>query len=475
MSRPLGRPKRAAEEYTRTHDLSPEDGPSASKKPRFDVRNPSALAPDALEEDAVLEADAIGRRGQQVRRGAVNIDGYDSDSENEGFDARAEAKAKRKADAEKSKDEEEADMFADLAEDFGDGDDSEGDVTRRKEGSKGGKKAVRFLDADEIEGQVQHSKSGGHVSADFTLNGKGKGRAAVRDNEVESSSESEVDDVTRADVGDADEEIGAGGKKTHAPKLDAFNMRNEQEEGRFDDQGNYVRKAADPDAVHDTWLEGVSKKEMKKAKDAAEKREQERRQRDKAAAEVLTRDMLSTLIQNLEAGETVLEALARLNKGAKKAKPKPRWQTKVKNRRKESNGDAENDDTAMTDAPKDADEDPSEVRRKSSIEALTSAADHLLSQSNPEIYDTEREILLRHYKRETGEDWVDPSPTADANGEHEETMWEYKWSDARDGGEAHGPYDSTTMRAWREAGYFGDEVEFRRLTDGSWDRVGGFG
>ena len=41
-------------------------------------------------------------------------------------------------------------------------------------------------------------------------------------------------------------------------------MKNEQEEGRFDAQGNFVRKAADPDAVHDLWLEGVSKKDMKK-------------------------------------------------------------------------------------------------------------------------------------------------------------------------------------------------------------------
>ena len=65
-------------------------------------------------------------------------------------------------------------------------------------------------------------------------------------------------------------ELGAGGKKSHAPKLDAFNMKNEQEEGRFDAQGNFVRKAADPDAVHDSWLEGVSKKDMKKAKEAAD-------------------------------------------------------------------------------------------------------------------------------------------------------------------------------------------------------------
>lgn len=48
-------------------------------------------------------------------------------------------------------------------------------------------------------------------------------------------------------------------------------------------------------------------------------------------------------------------------------------------------------------------------------------------------------------------------------------MWEYRWSDARDGGDAHGPYDSAMMHSWRSAGYFGEGVEFRRIGDtGPW-------
>ncbi|KAL9110814.1 MAG: hypothetical protein Q9227_004614 [Pyrenula ochraceoflavens] len=474
MSRSLGRPKRAAEDFTRTHDLT-EEGP-VSKKPRFDIRNPSALAPDALEEDVTLDADIIGHRGQQVRRGAVNIDGYDSDSENENFDARAEAKAKQKADTEKSKDEEQEDMFADLAEDFEDGDDEEGDATRRQEGK--GKKAVRFLDADEIEGQVDYSKSGGHVSADFRLStgAKGKEKDRGQDREVESSSESEVDEDTRADAGDVDEEVGAGGKKAHAPKLDAFNMRNEQQEGRFDDQGNFVRKAADPDAAYDTWLEGVSKKDMRRAKEAAEKRDEERRQKDKADDETLTEDLFATLISHLENDETALEALARLGKGVKQ---KPKWQTKAKNRRKQqTNGHADEEDVSMSNSHN---EDPTETSRKATIETITTAADLLLGRSHPEIYDMEREMLIRLWKRETGEEWVDPSAASTENtnsiAQEDKELWEYRWSDARDGEEHHGPYDAVTMRAWRDAGYFGEGVEFRRVGVGGkgWDGVGGFG
>jgi CD2 antigen cytoplasmic tail-binding protein 2 len=461
MSRQSARPKRAAEDYVRTHDTDPKHG-GPSKKPRFDIRNPSALAPDALEEDATLDADVIGGRGQQVRRNAVNIDGYDSDSDNEGLDARAEAKAKKRQ--AESKEEMESDMFADLVEDFKGGDDSEGDETRRG----GKKKAVRFLDEDEIEGQIQDSKSGGHVSADFSLNGHANGKRkgkAVRDNEVESSTDSDVDDEVRAEVGeDVDEEVGAGGKKTHAPKLDAFNMRNENEEGRFDDQGNFVRKAADPDAIHDTWLEGLSKKDMKKAKEAADKRDQARRQRNAQDDAILTSDVLKRLIPMLERGETVLEALARLGKSKDR---KPKWQNKHRNRRGQ---DSSTDDIAM------GGEDPAETRRKEAVEAITAAADLLLTRGQPEIYDAERELLVRQYRKETGEDWVEPDPGQ--NGpkmESEPKMWEYRWADARDGEEIHGPYEGSMMTQWNDAGYFGEGVEFRRTPgEGEWTRVADF-
>ncbi|KAL8935089.1 MAG: hypothetical protein Q9211_004887 [Gyalolechia sp. 1 TL-2023] len=467
--RPAPRPKRGGEEFARTHHLE-GDGP-ISKKPRFDVRNPSALAPDAPEDDAILEADEIGKRGQQTKRNAVNIDGYESDSSNEGFDARAAAKAKEAEkqgkDAPESKGEDGNDMFADLEEDLEDGDQDE-ELDRE---GKRQKKNVRFLEAEEIEGQVAGSKSGGHVSADFTLNGRGpsgqpNGRRRGKDKEAESSSESDVADEERADLGeDVDEEIGAGGKKAHAPKLDAFNMKTEQEEGRFDAQGNYVRKAADPDAVHDSWLDGVSKKDMKKAKEAADKRDEERRQRNIEADSVLTSDILKTLIPCLAKGETVLEALARLGRG--KEKKKPKWQNRSKNKR---NGE----DSMEVDLEKPP-EDPAETRRKKAVETITDAADRLLTRGQAEVYDTEREMLIRQYSRDTGEDWIDPPQevtdpdTADSLPETQQ--WEYRWIDGRDGGQINGPYHGAMMLSWNDAGYFGEGVEFRRAnTEGEWSR-----
>ncbi|KAF4628335.1 hypothetical protein G7Y89_g9812 [Cudoniella acicularis] len=473
------RPKRAGEAFARTHHAEAEDGPS-SKKPRFDIRNPSALAPDAPEEDAVLEADVIGAGGVGTKRGAVNLDGYDSDSDNEGFDGRAEERAKGKkgdvnlADAldgyskdrkgngagkDKSEMEEDADMFADLEEDgFADGDD-ETEIGMKKK-----KKDVRFLEADEIEGQVENSKSGGHVSGNFALDPKGKLSTHAMDDQE--SSDDEDDAALAAQEEDIDEEIGAGGLKRNAPKVDAFNMKAEQEEGRFDDAGNFVRKAADPDAKHDAWLEGINKKEMKKAAEAHEKREAERRQKRLEDDAQLLPDILRTLILQLECGETVLEALARLGKGQTKTKKVPKWKLK----KQKHNGDAMDVDTEK------ATEDPEQVRIREAVNTITGAADQLLTRGQTEIYEQEREMLIRQYRRESGEDWVEPpAPEVfeeSSDGTRPVKLWEYRWTDGRDGAAKQGPYDGATMMAWQDAGYFGEGVEFRRAGDeGVWSRV----
>lgn len=464
MSASLARPKRAGEDFARSHHqrdtgYGDTDEQSTHKKPRFDLRNPSALAPDALEDDPILDADEFGRRGQQVRRKAVNLDGYDSDSENEGFSARVEQKAKR---SRQKHDAEDDDMFAELQQDFG-AEEVDADEAMRKN-----KKTVRFLRDDEIEGQVASSKSGGSLRADL-----GKGSAAVDVEEVES--ESDVPDEERANLkGLIDSELGAGSKKKHAPLLDAFNMRAEQEEGRFDDQGNYVRKAADPDAVYDTWLEGVSTNDIKRAREAAEKREIEQQERDKENDSIQTADLLRTIIPELQRGETILEALARLGKGLKR---KPKWQTK---KRKKTHADANGagaEDVEMTE------DRPEEAAQRKKIELITGAADMLMTRGQHEIYDTERELLTRQFRRETGQEWVDPardSADVDESSDAPEAtaMWEYRWSDARDGGAVHGPYDGPMMESWRSAGYFGEGVEFRRVGDagdaGDWSAAASF-
>jgi len=211
------RPSKAGEKFARTHRLNQADEAGPSKKPKFDVRNPSALAPDAPEEDAVLEADVIGGSGAATKRGAVNLDGYDSDSDNEGFDARADERAKGRkgevdiADAfdyskpanndDDDNDDDDEDMF---------GGEEEGANPRDEASRK--KKHVDFQDENDIEKySVLDSKSGGHISGNFALDPKGKLSSHAMDDKESSDDEDEA--ALAALEEDIDEEVGAGGKK----------------------------------------------------------------------------------------------------------------------------------------------------------------------------------------------------------------------------------------------------------------------
>jgi CD2 antigen cytoplasmic tail-binding protein 2 len=424
------RPKRAGDHFTRTHHLG-ADEPSA-KKPRFDPRNPSTLAPDNDdEEDPALEADVIGK-GAGVKRNAVNIDGYDSDSSTENFDTRADARKNQDAPPEDKDDDE--DMFAE-----DDKDDEQDEDTRRGDMKK---KQLRFLEDHEIEGQEGASKSGGHVAVDFT---SGKGKETV---EVESSSESGGDEERDRVDSDLDEEIGAGGKKKHAPKLDAFNMRAEQEEGRFDEAGNFVRKAYDPEAAQDSWLDGLSKKDIKKAKEAHDKREAERRERERAEDSIITSEVLSRLILNLDVGESPMEALVRYGKEVPKKKTSNNWSKRKKAQEMEIKPDPVQEAAA--------------AKAKEAIDAITESASRLTDRGVENIYELPREMIMRQYKRETGDDWKNPNPS--------DMQWEFHWLTAPEG-DINGPYDRETMQAWEQSGQFDAGAEFRKVGESEWSRL----
>jgi CD2 antigen cytoplasmic tail-binding protein 2 len=173
---------------------------------------------------------------------------------------------------------------------------------------------------------------------------------------------------------------------------------------------------------------------------------------------------LSTLIQHLDTGETPLEALQRLNKNKPKETKVPKWKKKKQQQK---------DAMDIDDQPANGDghTDPAEEARRKLVESITGAADALYSRGQLEIYEAEREILMRQYRRETGDDWQPPSAAAaSADGNGSDT-WEYRWSDGRDGGTINGPYDGPTMAAWNEAGYFGEGVEFRKAGESQWTPV----
>ncbi|KAI5787232.1 hypothetical protein EDC01DRAFT_661074 [Geopyxis carbonaria] len=430
-----------------------------AKKPKFDTRNPHALVADDDDDDAgdlFLEIDdgAIGKtRGRDKRRNEVELEGYESDSSEEGFDATRKTWEKDGKGKGKAVDDDDDNMF-------GGGEDEE-DEKAKEEGQAAmdKKKGVKFMKLDEIEGQEFDSH---REFVDIIDEDRGRGDASS------GSDEDEMDEDA-----DLDPEVGAGGSKKHAPKLDAFNMKSEMDEGRFDSTGTFIRKATEKDAVHDSWLQGVSRKDMKRARDAMETREREARERMIADDQVITADVLSRLIANMEVGESILESLARLGGGRKKkvaaaSKNKNQWRQKKK-------AAAAGEAVPAMEAEK-APEDPAETKRKEAVEAITGAADMLLTRGQLEIYDETRESLMRQFHRETGEDWKPPAEEAPAMEVMADRKWEYRWTDGRDGEAVYGPYGNSEMKAWSDAGFFGDEVEFREKggVEG-WTRAPTFG
>ena len=316
---------------------------------------------------------------------------------------------------------------------------------------------MRFLDQNEIEGQIMSSTSGGHVSSDLLAPRKGKRRAQSVESESSSGEEEDRDLLPEEMEDDLASEVGAGGKKRHAPRLDAFNLKEEEEEGKYDESGNYVRKATDPDAVNDSWLDGLNKKDMKRAREAQEKRDSEQRRKAAASDALLTSDLLSTLIQYLETGETGLEALQRLNKGKSKETKAPKWKQK-----KQKDG-MDVDQADITDASLD----PVEAARRKAVDSITGAADALYSREQHEIYDTERELLMRQYRQETGDDWQPPAAkTGTLEGSSDSVMWEFKWSGSTD---VHG----TLRRADNESMERGWLFWRRSRIPKSWGRANG--
>lgn len=79
-----------------------------------------------------------------------------------------------------------------------------------------------------------------------------------------------------------------------------------------------------------------------------------------------------------------------------------------------------------------------------------------------DIYELEREMIMRLYKRDTGEDWKNPHP--------EEVQWEFHWLNAPEG-DINGPYDQATMQAWETAGQFAAGAEFRKVGETEWSRL----
>ncbi|KAF8965251.1 hypothetical protein BDZ97DRAFT_1659296 [Flammula alnicola] len=363
----------------------------ASKKTRF-VEPSDDPANFAEQVDAALE--------QPSRKGKVKTEGYESDSTDDGEGV---------VPSRKKGEDEVDDMFA---------------LDTEEKDETSAKKEEKYMRLADIEGQEFGNESEGS-------------------NEDEDDLPEDEDDVERK------KKAGMGFE------LSSFNMREEMEEGKFTEDGSYVR-TFDPHGVHDRWMEGLDEREIKLAR--RRKREQEKKQKERMMAEEKELEESGgkgawekQLLPLLKKGETVLEALQRLGSKTKKAQPKRPKQKAAANNAMEVDKPQNNGPTY--------------------IEQITHLASNLMSLGDTDIYSKTYEELVRSVRSSGIVDASWEPPSADVK-------YEYKWSSPEVGQTegTFGPFGEEEIKSWFNASYFGatgEKVRVRRVGGewGNWEDV----
>lgn len=436
----------------------------------------------AGEEEALMEQD-VGLGAASTARKRVNTDGYDSDSslsedELDGASRRGKGRTDKAPtlDSEAGPADEDVDMFGEPPSAALVEDDARAPARASRKNGKSGTRAGGkddFLEMDDIEGQdfstereymdIVDEDVEDDVDAEFQSHGVSAERRQGHTSGALSRDQNghDGDDEDDDDDDEIDDEVGALGRKRNAPKLDSFNMRAEMEEGAFDEDGNYIRASKDKRDSQDDWLNDVSRKDMERAREAQRAQAEARqRQQDAAggglAADASVGDMLAELIGFLQTGETLLEALQRHGGGKSGVRTGPR------RRRDKQSATSEG-----------ASKDSSEKRR---IERISAIADRLMTRTELEVYDSERERLIRQYKAITGREYHEAGSfesNGRANGDDEDDMfaaapasekqWEFFWAGAEES--INGPYSQNEMRDWAREGYFQQSQAYARALD----------
>ncbi len=416
----------------------------AKKILRFDSRDHSRLYVPNLndkitEEEAFLEEDLPGSTKKTGRKGISN-EGPDSsdeeadDSDDDMFNSDDENNNLKEVKSNNSKE-------------------VESEKIRLKRGFVNGRDVVDDDDDDLVEALDVDAfeKSLGTEDAEETRLFE---KSGVRfDDTINSDKEGEEEEEDDDDDDDNDES---------QPKIERFGLEDDLEEGQFDADLNFTRNMADENEHQDSWLLDVKKSDIKKAQKAerilSQKAKQEKMKLENSY--IGDGELLRQLIEILEPAQTPIEALQELNS------------EKSRHNKSRNNN--------LTQLQEDI---TKENARKRSVLNITEACDQLLQRGYTDIYDTERELLMRQYRKKTGHDYEDParvrkrsrSPSSSKweptkqlkklNISEPNQQWEFKW-EGND--EIHGPYSAIEMDAWAKS-YFDSRVSVRPV--GSTDFV----
>ncbi len=363
-------------------------------------------------EEQLLEQDIGGNKKRKYTKDSkIDTTQYNDDSSDEDYEGDGAAKL------DDEKDDSDSDMFA-----------SDGEDEKEATTAKIKKPKVEFLDVKQFEKELNV--------------GQDELKLKSQEDEDESFDEEEEEELLKADQEYyIDQENVSSSKRPprKEPKLDGFNLKQEQSEGRFDVDGNFIRAGDDDSGEEEDnkWLSGVKKKDIKEAKLAQEKREKLQKERRRNKEALSTEELLFSLINSLQPVESPMEALQRLNKGKPKKKSKKQEPTK--------------------------EEKEIEEVRKSTVIKITEYCESLLESGISDVYELEKEDLMQKYKEESGKQYVRPKTqdeeTKQTPENHVSKQWEFRWVGDDN---VHGPYGAREMEYWK-GNYFQDKVDVREL------------
>ncbi|EPY49199.1 GYF domain-containing protein [Schizosaccharomyces cryophilus OY26] len=369
-------------------------------------------APSENEDDVYLENDVsnIGRKRYKTKEEGY----YDSDSEEEV----AMKKTKNDDDA--------SDMFSESS-----GDEEKGNAGKRTE------------EEDPSERLAQKGLSSRNELDDEFEEDDAEAEEKLSYEDIEGQEEA----PDAQDSGSSEEEMTSGN-----PKVIPFNLKEDMEEGDFDENGNFVRKSNDPSDQYDAWLNGdvCSKRSIAAAKRAELTRKQQAHQKMLSDIEESKRlpfqtvpEALSFLIIRMEPDENVLSFLQRQSVSNSAA-------SRSKKHKKPSEH--------FSPERRSADE-----YRKRLIEIITGCITFLEDRTKFEsLYSETKEALQRLFQRITHEAWRPPAV------DMEKPLFYFKWEGDE---KVYGPYSGSQMQAWDHLGYFTNAKQAAFVStsaDGNW-------
>ncbi|KAI8975262.1 hypothetical protein BDF20DRAFT_596279 [Mycotypha africana] len=329
----------------RAFDIS--DSSSTSKRVRFDSKDTKPSRSFEYDETDFEFHHEDELEERKSRHGAVNFDVYGSDDEEVGGGV-YDSDSDEEGDAGNKKDEKDTEPKVKADEDFDMFGSGGGDEEPTNEKGKG-----KLNPNQEIEGQ-----------------------------EFESYDRDSVE-------GDSDED--------------------DLEEGHLDEKGNYILNKADPQAFHDNWMQGITRKDINKAKAAHEKRVKEEALKEAERLSTVPQsqtDVYRALVEYLEPGQSVQEALTSLANSL--PKKLPAWKQKMLDKKNKNKGKQHAPATQQL-------SEQEEATRRKKVETITGLADQMMALGHFTIYEDTFEIMVRYLRKEgvVPQDWLPESAEKD--------------------------------------------------------------